>query len=213
MALTVPSTVVSKTNLSAANIDPSVKRIVANLIDATNGSGTAGTPTGATVSITQEQGIGVLHQTKINLNALPLTVRDTETGGGVKIFTFPAGRIQVLGAMAQVAFTTTSAIASTLNSGVTVNFGLGTVTQVSATLATTEQNILPTTDATSSATINIAGAEATGTATAVASFDGTSTSVPVYFNVGVASATDIDADATVTVSGDVILTWINLGDV
>lgn len=172
----------------------------------------AGAKNGDTVKAT-EYGTGVVHQTVLNFAATPLTLRDTEQGGGVKVYDFPAGRILVLGAVGSVAMTTTSELASTLNAGVTCNWGLGTTTQANGTLATTEQDIIPTTNITSSATINVAGAAAAGQLAASAQFDGTGTAKDVYLNIGVAGATDIDGNATVTVTGSATITWINLGDV
>jgi hypothetical protein len=162
-----------------------------------------------------ERGSAQVHQTVLTLAAFPITVVDANVGGGAQIYDFPEGRILVLGALASLAFTTTSVLASTLNASKTINYGVGTVvtaSQASGTLATTEQNIVPTTNATSSATINVAGAAANGALAAAAQFDGTSTAVDAYLNVGVAGATDIDGDATVTVDGTIIITWVWLGD-
>ncbi len=158
---------------------------------------------------------GVVHQTLLTLTDVAVAVSDANVGGGTKIYDFPEGRILILGAVAALAFKTTSTLASTLNAGVTGNFGVGTVqttNQASGTLATTQQNIIPTTNFTSSATINVAGAVAKGALAASAPFDGTTTPVDAYLNIGVATATDIDGDATVTASGTVLITWMNLGD-
>lgn len=171
---------------------------------------TAGAKNGSTVTATETEGI--VQKTVLTLAAVPITVRDTQQGGGVKIYDFPEGRIAFLGATGSIALTTTSAIASTLNAGVTCNWGVGSTTQANATLATTEQNIIQVANVTSSATINVAGAASTsfGAATAL---DGTGTAIDAYLNVAVAGATDIDADATVTVSGTITIHWLNLGDV
>lgn len=174
----------------------------------------AGTVAAATVTAA-EQGGTIVHKTILTLSALAVTVVDANVGGGAKIYTFPEGRILLLGAVGSIAVTTTSALASTLNAGVTGNWGLGSVqttSQGSGTLATTQQDMLATTNFTSSATINVAGAASTGKLAASAQFDGTATAQPVWFNIGVAGATDIDGDATVTVSGTLTLTWVFLGD-
>lgn len=170
----------------------------------------AGAKNGATVTATETSGI--VQKTVLTFTALPLTIRDTQQGGGVKIYDFPEGRIAFLGATGSIAMTTTSVLASTLNTGVTCNWGVGTTTQANATLATTEQNIVQVANITASATINVAGAASNsfGAATAI---DGTGTAVDAYLNVAVAGATDIDADATVTITGSVTIFWINLGDV
>jgi hypothetical protein len=142
-----------------------------------------------------------------------VTVRDTQQGGGIKFFDFAAGRILFLGAVAKdITITTTSAIASTLNSGVTGNWGVGTTTQASATLATTEQNVIPVTAFTSSTTINVAPAAVDSALATSFQLDGTGTAIDLFFNVAVAGATDIDADATVVINGTLILTWVDLGN-
>ena len=169
-----------------------------------------GAKNGTTVSVA-EYGVGPVHQTVFTFTALPLTVRDTQTGGGVKIYDFPEGRILFLGATGSIALTTTSVLANTLNAGVTYNWGIGSTTQANGTLATTEQNILQTTNGTASATINVAGAASKGVGV-LTPLDGTTTAIDAYLNVGVASATDIDGNATVTITGTATITWMNLGD-
>lgn len=156
---------------------------------------------------------GLVHQTLLTFTNLPVTVRNTEQGGGVKIYNFPEGRIMRLGAVASINIATTSTIASTLKSGVTCNYGIGSTTQANATLATTEQDFVNVTNITSSTTINVAGASAGGVGAAVlASLDGHSTAVSAFMNLAVTTGTDIDADATVLVNGTARITWINVGD-
>jgi hypothetical protein len=170
-----------------------------------------GAKNGATVAAT-EYGDGTVHTTVLTLTATPLTVRDTQQGNGVKIYDFPVGRIAILGATGAVNFTTTSAIATTLKSGVSSRWGVGTVTQANATLATTEQDLIPVKTFLSSTTINVEPTLVPGALAATAQFDGTSTAIAAFLNVSVPGATDIDADATVTATGNVTITWINLGD-
>jgi hypothetical protein len=171
-----------------------------------------GAKAGATVSVT-EYGNGILHQTEFVLTALPLTLADATVGAGVKIYDFPEGVITILGAKGSVAETTTSVLASTLNAGVTYNWGVGTTTQASATLATTEQDIIPVTNGTASATINVAGAASKAVRTAApVQFDGSATAKDAFFNVAIALNTDIDADATTTWTGTLTITWLFHGD-
>jgi hypothetical protein len=160
-----------------------------------------------------ERGNDSCHKTILTLSALPITMRDTQQGGGAQIYTFPAGRICRIGAIGSIAVTTTSALASTLHTGVTCNWGVGSTTQANATVATTEQDFVNVAAFTSSATINVAGATATGVGPGVlASLDGTSAVIAAFLNLAVALLTDIDADATVTVTGTITITWANLGD-
>ncbi len=164
---------------------------------------------GGTVSAV-ESGDGINHQTLLTFTALPLTLVSLSTfnGKGSKIYTFPQGVITILGASGSVAETTTSILANTLNLTKTYNWGLGTTTQVNSVLATTEQDIIPTSNGVSSTTINVAGAASSGVrVVAPAVFNGNATAIPVFFNVGVATDADIDANATTLWTGSVRVTW------
>lgn len=174
---------------------------------------TVGVVPAASVSV-EEKGSGVIHQTVLTLADLAITMRDTEQGGGAQIYTFPKGRILFLGGSGQVTTTTTSEIATTLNSGVTGNWGVGTTTQASATLATTEQDLVTVAAFVSSTVIDVAPAAATASPgpASVTPYAGVSTPTAAFLNLAVAVATDIDADATTTTSGTITLNWINLGE-
>lgn len=164
---------------------------------------------GGTVTVS-EVGNGISHQTTFTLTNVPLTLINADglNGLGSKIYTFPTGLITVQSASGSVTEKTTSVLASTLNASVTYNWGLGHTTQVNATLATTEQDIIPTTNGSASATINVAGAASSGVrAAAPANFDGRSVAIPVYFNVGVATDSDIDGNATTLWTGVLSITW------
>lgn len=174
--------------------------------DSSSSAGTLASVTGLTATESESNG---LHHTVFSLAAMPLTLADATVGGGVKIYTFPLGATLILAAAGKVFETTTSTLASTLNAGVTYNWGVGTTTQANGTLATTEQDIIPTTNGTASATINVEAAASSGARTAApAAFNGTSTAKEAYFNVGIATATDIDGDATTTWRGTVSIFWI-----
>lgn len=150
-------------------------------------------------------------------SAFALSITDSLAYSGVKIYDFPKGKIHFKAAVSYLAFTTTSVIASTLNSGVTVSYGFGTVTASSATLATTMINVLAGTGQTvptftSSTTINVASTAVTHhTLANPIPIDGSATALDLYFNLAVPTATDIDADATLTVTGTLVLEWSNLG--
>lgn len=160
-----------------------------------------------------EGGNGVVQKTTFKFTLAPITVRDTQQGGGIKIYDFPEGRILILGATGNANFTTGGILASTLHASVSCRWGVGTVTQANATLATTEQDLLPVTTFTSSATTGTVNVTTTNSAlVASAQFDGTSAAKSAFFNISVPGATDIDADAAVTISGTVTITWVYLGD-
>jgi hypothetical protein len=170
------------------------------------------TPTAvASGSVTATPNVGRVITERIVLNDVKQTVVNGTEYQGTKIGTFPAGRILVLGVTASLQQTTTSAIASTLNSG-TGAVSLGTVTASSTTLSSTMVNLLPSTAFTSSATINVAGTAVTAALAASAQFDGTSTPVDIYLNSAYATTTDVDADATQTWDGTIDITYVVLGD-
>jgi hypothetical protein len=169
-----------------------------------------GAKNGATVTAV-EAGDGMIHKTILTLAATPITMRNTEQGGGVKVYDFPDGCISILGAFADLAMTTTSILANTLNSGVTCNMGVGTITQANATVANTEQNIVNVAAWTAGTTINVAAAAAQGKGNPTV-IDGSGTALDAFLNLAVAGADDIDGDATITVSGTITILWSNLGD-
>jgi hypothetical protein len=177
---------------------------------------------GIGLSVT-ESGSGSFRRTVLTLTNTPITITDALAYASLKLYDFPAGRLRIIDCLTSLAFTTTSTIASTLNSGATVSHGIGSVAASSITLATTMMNMMPgsgeaVNNFTSSTTINVAAATVTGKLAAVAGaqhaaiLDGTSTPVDLYLNLGVPTNTEIDADATLTVSGTIQITWINGGD-
>lgn len=174
-------------------------------------------PSAVAANVSVEEQVPIVHRTVIDLNDVPITISDANVGGGVAIYTFPEGHIRVLGAIVRnLKIKTTSALASTLNAGVALSVGVGTVkttTQGSGTLATTQQNIVNQFAATSSAVVNEdpAAVNAGGITTPLA-IDGTGTKGNVNLNIGVPTATDIDGDATVTVDGQIEIDWMLMGD-
>lgn len=182
-----------------------------------NGNPTTATNVGAAAtSVTaSEYGNGTIHATVLSVLNLAMAISDSHVGGGTLVYTFPQGRISVLSAISTMAFTTTSVLASTLNASSTVSWGVGSVqttTQDSGTLATTQQNLINATAATSSATVNVINTATNGVLSGQVTLDGTTTAIPAYLNLGIPTATDIDADATVVANGTVTLTWIFAGD-
>lgn len=162
--------------------------------------------------IATEAGDGVIHKTTLTLSALAQAVVNGTEYQSTKVYEFPAGRILVLGVTASIAQTTTSELATTLNASSTGALGIGTAAASATTLASTMVDLLPSTAFTSSATINVAGTAVGAALAASAQFDGTSTAKSVYVNTAYATTADVDADATQTLSGNVTITWINLGD-
>ena len=161
--------------------------------------------------VTKQVQFGPLCQTTLTLNNVPQAVVNGTEYQGTKIYDFPEGRILVLGVTATLQQKTTSAIASTLNSG-TGAISLGTATASATTLSGTMADLLPSTAFTSSTVINVAGTAVKGALAASAQFDGTTTAKDVYLNTAYATTTDVDADATQKISGTVVISWMQLGD-
>lgn len=196
--------------VQAALLDPEIKKVLEQIISI--GGAVGGSPVAAGVTV-QEFGAatpGAAHTTVLTLNGVAMTFRDTQQGNGVKLYTFPKGKIGRLGASAEnIQIVTTSDPTATLNPGITGNFGVGSTTQANATVATTEQDIVQVAAFTSSATQGAYPAAARGYG--LGSFtmlDGSSTPIDVFFNAACATATDVDADATVKIYGTVTINWI-----
>lgn len=187
-------------------------------VDRPNGINDVGTAVALSGMTCNESGVGPLRITEFVFTAMELTIPDSVAYLGTKIYDFPTGIIHVVDAAGALTLTTTSAIASTLNSGVVVNWGLGSVTASNVTLATTMIDMLPGSGGslpafTSSTVINVASAvdidylkHATAQ-NAAAIFDGSGTAIDMYFNLAVATDTNIDADATVELNGKIYVMW------
>lgn len=165
--------------------------------------------------ITPREGGGYpVHHTVLQFTNQAVTISDTNAYGSLEVYDFPSGVIAVLASAAKFTFTTTTTIASTLNSGVTVQWGVGTAAASATTLATTMIDLAPGTGQTvptftSSTTIDVAPTAATAYLKAsTAPFDGTSAAKKAYLNFALATATDIDADATLAVNGVLELIWV-----
>jgi hypothetical protein len=169
--------------------------------------------TGLSVS---EDGVGRLKTTTLTFKdvALPLTdVAATVAYSGLKVYDFPETSLLFLGAQSNLAVTKSSA---GVNANWDGDFALGTVTASNnATLASTEQDLIPTT-ATPQAVAGATTAKGVSTTTEAAKvLNGTGTPVDAYLNFLV---DDADQDVTTTpcnliVNGTITLNWLNLGDV
>lgn len=162
--------------------------------------------------VAREFGSPYMHVTRLTLTNMPQSVINGTEFQGTQIYSFPEGRILVLGVTATLQQKTTSILANTINASVTGAIGLGTATASATTLATTMQDLIPTTAFTSSATINVAGTAVTSALAASAQFDGTSTAKSIFLNTAYATTTDVDADGTQTITGVVYVSWVYLYD-
>ena len=179
--------------------------------DSNNAETELGTVPVSTVTAKHVQ-FGPFVVTTLTLDNVAQSIVNGTEYQGTKIYDFPQCRLSVLGVTATLQQKTTSALVSTLNSGSTGASGLGTAAASATTLATTMVDFLPSTAFTSSTTVNVAGTAVTAALAAAAQFDGTATAKDLYLNTAYATTTDVDADATQTISGTIVITWINLGD-
>ena len=187
-----------------------VSKLLDELSDA---SSTAGAVAGTGVSCV-EDGVGFIHKTVLTFTnaAVALTDQaDTVAYGGLKVYDLPAGAILMLGAVADLDVTKSSA---GVNANWDGDFAVGTVTASNnSTLATTEQNIIPTT-ATPQAVAGVTTANGQSTASENIVIDGTTTAADVYVNLLVDDADHNVAGTACNLSlnGTLTLHWINLGD-
>lgn len=128
--------------------------------------------------------------------------------GSVKFWTFEAGQINIVGAVANLVLTKSSAGVNATWNG---DFGIGSVAaDNTATLSSTEQNVIPTTS-TPAAVAGVSSAK--GKLLTAALLDGSVTPVDLYVNLLV---DDGDQDVTTTpcnliLNGTVTITYANLG--
>lgn len=155
---------------------------------------------------------GIIHQTVFTLTDVAQAIVNGTEYQGTKLFTFPQGRINVLGVLCSMKQKTTTALDTTLNASSTGAFSLGTVEAASTTLATDKVDLLPSTEFTSSATVNVAGSVFKNALAAAAQFDGTTTAIAMWMNSAFATTTDVDGNATQKFTGTITVTWVLLGD-
>ncbi len=158
----------------------------------------------------QELGDDAVHQTVLTLTDVAQAVVNGTEYQGTKLYSFPQGRLYIVGVTMNIAQKTTSALAGTLNSGSTGAVSLGSAVASATTLASTMADLMASTAFTSSTTVNVAGA-AVGGVHAPVSLDGHATAADLWLNSAFATTGDVDADATMTWTGTITVTWANLG--
>ena len=144
-----------------------------------------------------------------------IAVTDALAYASKKIFTFPKGRILLLGSVASLQWGVTTDrtnVSGTINDSASLTWALGSAAASNITLSSTMIDML------AKATTVLDGAVAAYTATATkgalassAQLDGTGTAIPVYLNVGFETNTQIDNDGILKLKGTVEMTYVNLG--
>lgn len=193
----------------AYSINPTLNGM--QITDNTARVGAVTQPATGSIGFKVEQ-FGPLYQITLSLDNVPQAVTNGTEFQSTLLYTFPEGRINVMGVTATLQQKTTSAIASTLNSGVTGAVALGTAAASNVSLTGTMVDLLPSTAFTTSTTINVPGTAVSAALAASAQFDGTSSAKVMRLNSAYATTTDVDADATQTWSGTIVLTYLWLGD-
>jgi len=164
----------------------------------------AGTKNGATVTVV-ESGDGVVHKSVLTCAATPISVVGASGVGfgGVKIYTFPEGRILVLGVTASLEV---DVLASNLEAADGGDYGIGTAIVGDADLGdATDIDLCPSTS------IDPIGTAVGAALVASAHFDGTGTAKTVNLNLLIDDG-DIGGTEAVGMTGTVTLSWVNLGD-
>lgn len=170
-----------------------------------------GAKNGATVTAA-ETVLGDVHKTVLTMASTPITLTD-EGGvgqyGGVKLYDFPAGNIQILGAILDASITLLTPFIDTAEGDV----GIGTtaVTDGNA-LATTEQNIIPTT-AIAALVSKVGPIDAISATASQIQLNGTATAIDAYINVRIDDDAAHATTASNLISGTLTLYWRNLGDI
>lgn len=161
---------------------------------------------------------GPVRRVKLQLTNVALVLVDNAgvvAYAGLKLYTFGRGLINFLGASASLSIgKTTAGVNTTFRS----TWGLGTVTaDTSATLSSTEQNLIPSTAA-ATAVAGVATLTALATSTEAAKVfngsTGTGAATSAFLNVVV---TDADHDVTTTpcnllATGTITIDYAHLGD-
>lgn len=176
-----------------------------------NGAITTGVTTAAGVTATDITD-GVTHQTTFTFAAMALAVTDALAYASKLIYTFPEGRINIIGATGTLQFAVTTDRSTTINDSASLTWSLGSAAASNVALTATMVNELPLATKVLSAATTALNTASTNALAASAQLDGTTTPVPVYLNAAFATTTDIDADGSLSVTGSITITWANLGD-
>lgn len=161
---------------------------------------------------TATEALGHVQKTTLTLAAQPVTITfevgDDSGHGALKLYDFPAGRILVLGVVADLSVNVhASANIADTGSG---DLALGTTGTADGTLNSTDVDLLPSTAITDPMVAGVGTAK--GALAASAQFDGTTTAKDLYLNLAFDAGDVTTADGEALVSGTIVVTWINLGD-
>lgn len=186
---------------------PDMGEIMQALLDE-GASDAPGAKNGSTVTADENQ--PVVHSTVLTCTATPLAITD-DAGvaqyGGVKLYTFPEGLIQILGCVIDGAVTlgTTGTITNTWAGGIALGTAVATT---GATLTGTEADVMAENDV-AAATLKVAVTDAVSATSPI--LDGTTAAKDVYLNLVVDDSATHTA-GTGRFTGTVAINWVKLGD-
>jgi hypothetical protein len=186
-----------------------VVRTVDSTTAVTSGPGAIGAAAGTGV-VAAEYGGAPVHKTVLTITNLAITVTDTGGANGgqgsQKVYDFPEGVIQLLGASYNL--TTVAAAGIGATAALVGSLGSAAAGVGDATLTGTEADMIASTTGTLTGS---AGTLAKHGSINTTAFDGHTTALDAILNLAVPDA-GISANAVVTVSGTITLVWANLGD-
>jgi hypothetical protein len=146
-----------------------------------------------------------IRQTKFTFNSATVTLNynASYSNGGLQIYDFPRGNINILNTVSNLAITVSGAVTDATN----FVSAIGTVTAATdGTLSSTEADIMPSTVA--GVTSGVGNVDGRLASTAI--INGTATAADAYLNF--ATSSNLSSARTVTITGWVIVTWMNGGD-
>ncbi|MCK5236711.1 MAG: hypothetical protein KAR06_06970 [Deltaproteobacteria bacterium] len=175
-----------------------------------------GTPSIPTCTV-EEIGDGVLKRTILRLASVPVSVVSVTTGagvGGTELYGFPLGHLNILGCIADLSCVIAAGEQADFTDATPAgDIGIGTLAPANADALGTDA-----TDDDFATAVALTMAAYSSNSQLVSEpallMDGTSTAKNLFVNLLI-DAADIDDDTTsiVYVSGVIVLTWLNLGDV
>lgn len=172
-------------------------------------AGAAGAAQAVSGLTVQELGNGPVKQTVLTFTNVAVAVTDHTTSGASgsqEVYSFPAGLIGVLGAVANLSVVAAGGLSATA----ALLSAIGTVAAAAdATLTSTEANI----SASASNTLSAHAGTVKNKSTAVTVLDGTASSANVFLNFAAADGDSTDSsNSTLTLNGTLTITWANFGD-
>ena len=175
------------------------------------GDGSVPTASGTAGVVATEEGLGLIHRTTFTFTNLVLNMTDATTAGShgaIQLYDFPAGLINILGAVSDVDIVS-DATGLSATASLIAAVGTATAGTDNETLTGTEADLIASTAATLTGS---AGAfDGVSTASEGGTFDGTATAKDAFLNFAAPDA-DSTGDDVMLVSGTIVITWINLGD-